>query len=300
MKTKLITLFIIAILLVLNAVQAESKVLLRLNLHKGTTYQMTMAMNNNIDQEMMGQKMKIDQKMGMVFSYQVLDVLPNKNFMIEYSIMKVKMNMNINGQEMNFDSEGTDAGNPMNASLGSLVSNKLKIELDPKGQVERVEGLEEYTKKLSENPQMAQSLQMFADENNFKSFIGQTFNYFTENEIAKGDKWTSSFKLPAMMNMETKMNFEVADIKTDQISLNFTSDVNMNSPIEKNGMKMDMKMTGTQNGSMTIDPIDGWLRSSDLTQKFDMKIKMKNPQTGEDMEIPMLMNSVVKTTVIKK
>lgn len=300
MKTKLITLFIIAILLVLNAVQAESKVLLRLNLHKGTTYQMTMAMNNNIDQEMMGQKMKIDQKMGMVFSYQVLDVLPNKNFMIEYSIMKVKMNMNINGQEMNFDSEGTDAGNPMNASLGSLVSNKLKIELDPKGQVERVEGLEEYTKKLSENPQMAQSLQMFADENNFKSFIGQTFNYFPENEVVKGDKWTSSFKLPAMMNMETTMNFEVADIKTDQISLNFTSDVNLNSPIEKNGMKMDMKMTGTQNGSMTIDPIDGWLRSSDLTQKFDMKIKMKNPQTGEDMEIPMLMNSVVKTTVVKK
>jgi hypothetical protein len=299
MKTKLIALFVVAILLVANLTQAQSKVLLRLNLQKGTSYEMTMAMTNNIDQEMMGQKMKIVQKMEMVFLYQVLDILPNDNFLIEYSMQNIKIDMDVNGQQIIMDANG-DSSNPMNAALKGLVGNKLKIELNKMGKVERVEGLEEYAKKLSDNPQLAQSMQMFTDEKSFKSFIGQTFNYFPENEVIKGDKWTSTIKLPSLMNMETTMNFEVADVKADQIDLNVISDINIDAPIEQMGMKINMKATGTQNGTMIIDPTDGWLRSSDLNQKFDMKMKMKNPQSGEDMEIPMLMNSVAKITVVKK
>lgn len=299
MKTKLFTLLAISVLLICNSFQAHSKVLIRLNLQKGNTYEMTMASNNIIDQEMMGQKIKIDQKMNMVFSYHVLDILPNHNFLIEYSIVKMKLDMNMNGQEMTLDSESTDENNPMNEVFKGLNSMKLKIELTPLAQVERVEGLEEYTKTLSGNPQMAQTMQMFTDETNFKSFISQAFSYFPEKEVGKGDKWTSSFKLPAMMNMETIMNFEVAAIEKDQISLNYTSDVNIDTPIEQGGMKMNMKMTGKQDGTMTIDTKDGWIRQSDLTQKFDMTMKMKNPQSGEDMEIPMMMNSVTKITVNK-
>ena len=37
-----------------------------------------------------------------------------------------------------------------------------------------------------------------------------------------------------------------------------------------------------------------------MNQKFDMKLKMKNPQSGEDMEIPIVVNSVTNMTVIKK
>jgi hypothetical protein len=300
MKTKLTALLLISISLLLNSFNANSKVLLRLNLEKGTVYEMTMSMTNNIDQEMMGQKMKIDQKMEMVFSYQVLDVLPNANFMIEYSIRKIKLSMNMNDREMNFDSENADESNPMNKSLGSLKSMKLKVEMNPRGQVQKIEGLDLFAKEFAGNPQMAQSMSMFANDKNFGSFMSQTFNYFPEKEVDTGDKWTASFKLPAMMDMETAINFEVASVEKDQILLNVASDVNMDSPIEQGGMKMNMKITGTQNGKMAIDAKDGWLRDSDLIQKFDMHIKMTNPQSGEDIEIPVLMNSVVKTTVVKK
>lgn len=299
MKKKLIPI-VVCILLVSSMVEAASQVMLRLRLQKGTTYNMTMLSTNNINQEMMGQKMKIDQTIEMVFSYQVLDVLPNNNFMIEYSVLKIKMDMNMNGQTMNYDSGSPDVSNPVNASLNGLVSSKLKLEVNSKGQVEKVEGLDEYARKLGGNPQVAQSMQMFTNEDYFKSFIGQTFNYFPEKEVAKGEKWTSSFKLPALMNIETKMNFEVADIKTDQIDLNVTSDVDMEMPIEQMGMKMNMKMTGTQTGTVEVDLSDGWVRSSNLAQKFDMNMKMKNPQTGDDMEIPVVSNSVTKVTVVKK
>jgi len=61
-----------------------------------------------------------------------------------------------------------------------------------------------------------------------------------------------------------------------------------------------VKLTGTQNGNMVLDPTDGWLRSSDLIQKFNMKLKTKNPQSGEDMEIPVISNTVTKITILKK
>jgi len=301
MKTKLLTLLAISILLTYTTVYAHSKVLLRLDLEKGATYGITMNMTNLVDQEMMGQKIKMDQKMEMITTCKVLDILPNKNFLIDYSVQKMSMTVNVNGKEVaNLDSNNQDINNPMFDLLKSLSSLKLKLEMNNRGQVERVEGLDEYAKKLAGNPQMAQSLQMFQNEESFKTAFGQTFNYFPENEVKSGDKWTATFKLPAMMNMETIMNFEVSSIEKTQILLNVVSDINMESPVEQGGMKMNMKMTGTQNGTMTINTKDGWVRESDVNQKFDVKMKMKNPQSGEDMEIPMVMNSVTKITGSKK
>jgi hypothetical protein len=300
MKTKLFALIFIAILFASSSLQAASKVLLRLNLQKGAIYEMTMTSTNLVDQEIMGQKMKVDQKMNMVFAYLVVDILPNKNFLIEYSIEKLNVDMNVNGQKINFDSENQDETNPASKILKDLAKIKIKLEMTPRGSIAKVEGLDLYAKELGGNPQMAQSMTMFMNEKNFGSFVDQTFNYFPENEVEIGEKWTSSYSLASMMDMKIVMNFEVAAIENDRVNLNVTSDVNMEMPIEQGGMKMNMKAKGTQNGTMSIDSNDGWIRQSDLTQKIDMNMKMKNPQTGEDIEIPIVMNAITKISVNKK
>lgn len=299
MKTKLITLFIITLILTANTVDAASKVALRLNLQKGSTYEMKISSVNQIDQEMMGQKIKIDQKIEMGFNYKVLDVLPNKNTVVEYSFLRMKMYMNMNGQEINMDSESPDS-NPINAAIKDLLFLKLKLTMNPKGQVEKVEGLDEYVKKLAGNQQLSQAMKMFTDEENFKSFFAQTFNYFPETEVSVGDQWKSVIKIPELMNVGITMIFEVTSIENDQIHLNFKSDVDMETPVEQMGMKMNVKMIGNQSGKMIVNATNGWIKSSDLSQKFDLKIKMKNPQSGEDMEIPMVTNSVTNIVGLKK
>lgn len=299
MKTNRIALVLFAFLLTFSTAQAR-KVLLRMNLQKGSTYEMNMNSTSNIDQEMMGQNMKIVQKMDLASLYKVSDILPNKNFRIEYSVLKMKMDMDINGNQMTFDSQNPDDSNPMGSLMKTIVAAKINFDLSPTGKVENVSGLDELSKQISGNRQMAQSMQMFANQENFGSFISQTFSYIPEKVIKKGEKWSSSFKLPSLMDANTVMNFEAASIEKNALNLNVNSDVNMESPIEQNGMKIDMKMTGTQTGTMVVDPEDGWVRASDLNQKFDMHMKMKNPQSGEDMEIPMTVNAVTKYTVEKK
>ena len=299
MKTKLLNLLFIFFLLFSGNIQAK-KVLLRFNLQKGTIYSMTMDMTNTVDQSLMGQNVKIDQKMKMVLDWKVLDVLPNKNYLAEYSFGKISMEINANGQNVNFDSENPTENNPILAPLNEMKKVKLQIEFTNLGKVVKVTGMEDLISKISGNQTLSQSFQMFSSESNFESFFSQTFNYFPEKEVEKGDKWTSSMKLSTIMNMETKMDFEVADITNDHVILNVNSVVNIDTPIEQQGMKIQLKMDGTQKGTMNINLKDGWLDESNLIQNFTMNMKMKNPQSGEDLEIPIKMKSAVKISVERK
>lgn len=297
MKTKLMAL-IVFFLVCIQFVEAKPKVLLRLNLEKGDMYQMTLTSDNNIDQEMMGQQMKILQKMEMVTSYKVLDKLPDNNYVIEYSFLKMKMDMDVNGQKVTIDSEST-SDDEVTKTIKDITAFKLKFTINPMGKIQSVEGIDEYKQKIGNNPQLTQTLSMLSNVDNFKATFEQYFGFYPENEVEIGSKWDGSIKMPGMMNMDMLMHFNVADILDDQVIMDVNSDINMDSPIETNGMKIQMKMTGTQTGTMKVDRKSGLTGTSDLNQKFDMHMKMKNPQTGEDMEIPMLMNAVTKVSTVK-
>lgn len=298
MKTKLTALTLILLAFCLQITLAQSKVLLRLNLEKGDHYQMTMTSDNNVDQEMMGQQMKIVQKMVMSMSYKVLDVLPDKNYVIEYSYDKMKMDMDVNGQKMIIDSDDT-TGNVASKSIKDMTSMKLKFTMNSQGKIQSIEGIDNYMKAMSNNPQLAQTLSMFANEENFKASFGQYLGYFPDQEVEVGSKWDTSLIMPALMNMNMMMHFTVADIKDDQIDLDVNSDINIDNSIDNNGVNIQMKVTGTQTGTMKVDLKNGFTGTTDINQKFDMKMKMKNPQSGEDMEIPMIMNAVTKVDIVK-
>lgn len=296
MRTKLIPLLFVTILLFSNSLQAKNIINLRLNFHKGSTYEMTTVLNNTSEQEIKGLKTEIDQKMTTGISFHVLDILPNKNFLIEYSIQKIKMNVKMDEREANYDSESNNGNNPMNSTLKTLPN--IKIEISPLGKLISMESFK--FDSIEGDPQVFQLLFTLLGNRNMESYIGQMFNYFPVEKVEKGKKWSNSVKLATVMSLETIMNFELVNIERNQLTLNITSDINLNKPIEKESSNIDMKMTGTQSGTMTIDTTDGWLRSYDLIQKFKINIIMKDPKTKEDIENSVISNSVTKFTVVKK
>lgn len=298
MKTKLIACILALFFMAVQMADAKPKALLRLNLEKGANYQMTLTMDNNIDQQMMGQQMKILQKMEMITSYKVLDKLPDNNYVIEYSFLKMKMDMDANGQKVIIDSDST-SNDPASASIKDLMSLKLKFTVNPMGKVLSVEGMDDYAQKIGNNPQLAQTMALFTDENSFKATFEQYFGYYPEKEVEVGSKWDFPIKIPNLMNIDMLMNFEVADIVDDQVVLNVTSNMNMDSPIERNGMKINLKMNGKQEGQMKVDRKSGITGTMDMNQNFDMQMKFQNPQSGEDMEMPIKMNGVSRLNVIK-
>ena len=298
MRTRLIAFMIALLFIALQTANSQPKALLRLHLEKGAEYHMTMVSDNNIDQQMNGQQMKILQKMEMVTSYKVLDILPDNNYFLGYTFLKMKMDMDVNGQKVIMDTEST-SDDPVTKAVKDLTSFNMKITVTPMGKVMAVEGMDEFAAKIGNNPQLSQALGMLSNADNFKATFEQYFGFYPENEVEVGSKWDNSIKMPAMMNMEMLMHMTVTDIKNDQVVMDVTSDINMDSPVETNGMKIHMKMTGTQTGTMRIDRKSGLTGTADMNQKFDMHMKFQNPQTGEDMEMPMQMNGVSKISTVK-
>lgn len=298
MKHKPRILTILVATIVLFSLQVSAKTLVRLNLIKGSVYEMTMSTTMNMNQEMMGQQMKIEQKMLMVLDYKVADVLANKNYVIEYSVVQVKIDASANGQQMSMDSQsGNDQASE---KLKSMVGQAIKMEVTPAGKVEKVEGLEAFISKIGDDKMMGQMVPMFSSDEGFKSFVGQTFSYIPENEVEQGAKWSSKAQLTAAMNLDMQVDYELTSISGKDLNMNITSTFNGTKQIEQMGMKMDMQIDGTQTGTMTVDAMDGWMKSQNLNQNIKMVMKMKNPQTGDDMNIPIEMKSVVETKSVKK
>lgn len=275
---------------------AKSK--LRLNLKKGTTYEMSTTMTMNMDQEIMGQKVKMEQKMEMILNYKVLEELANQNYLLEYAVTRIKIGVNANGQQVDMDSE--NESNPAAEKLKGLIGSAVKIEITPAGKIEKVEGLEEMLKNAGGDKMMEQMIPMFSSDEGFKSFMSQTFGYLPEDKVGTGDKWSNTAKMGAPMNMEIDMDYELLSLKKSKANLQVNSVFKGDTKIEQSGISINMNIDGSQTGTMLIDAKDGWLRSSELNQDIKMVMKMKNPQTGDDMEMPVAMTSMATISVVKK
>ncbi len=289
---------LLAMALVCFSLQVSAKTTLRLNLQKGSVYEMNMNMSMKMDQEMMGQQIKMDQKMNMQLVYKVADILPSKNYVIEYSVGQIKMDISTNGQQMSFDSQ--TGGNPIFDKLKSIIGSVIKMEVTPLGKVEKVEGLDAFIQKIGDDKTMAQLVPMFSSDEGVKSFMNQTFGYIPENALDKGSKWSCTSQLTTPMNLDLTVNYELASIEGNTLNMNVTSTFNAAKQIEQMGVKADMQIDGTQNGTMTVDATDGWLRTQNIDQSIKMIMKMKNPQSGEEMNMPIELKLAIETKVVKK
>ncbi|TKG91065.1 hypothetical protein EYV94_21915 [Puteibacter caeruleilacunae] len=281
---------------------AAKKVKIKLDLKEGTTYEYSTIMHNTLNQAIMGQQVNMDQNMIMNFNMAVNQKLDNGNFEVIINYDKLILNMDINGQKINFDTSSESGDPKFNDALKGILAAKFTMEITPEGKPVRVSGFETMSKALKGNPQMQQSLQMLSNEESFKKYMSQTFNYFPQGKVRIGDEWDLAYELPMMMKMNVDMHFKLEKIRRKDVILDVNSKINIapDTQIEQQGMKMNIKLTGDQQGNMVINKKDGMLDSSEMIQDIKMTMITKNPQTNEEIKIPMNIKSDIKMTVTRK
>ncbi len=139
--------FLLTLTVLTSGSISAQKTDLKLNLKKGETFNMKMDMNNVIDQEMMGNKVHVEQNISTETELKVEDVLANGNYLIGQTYKRVVMNVSSNGQSMSFDTDIEDAASPL-ASLNDLKGVTIKYELSPKGDISNVTGIDEILKDV--------------------------------------------------------------------------------------------------------------------------------------------------------
>lgn len=290
------TLLIMGFVFSINT-QASNKIQLRMNLKKGSSYEFVNKISSDINQVAMGQEINMTQNMDLTYTCHVDDKKPNGDYVISYTIENLEMTMDINGQTINYSSAENSEDNAFAAVFNELKGFKISFELSSKGKVSNIKGITEYLNKINSNKVAQQALGQFTDDKTFAQYIAQAYGFFPDKAVAEGDTWTSSITLPSLMNMEITLKYNLNKIEEKEACISINSDINIEAPIEKQGVTMDLKAKGSQKGIMNVNRNDGMINNSTIEQLFDMTISMINPQNGENMDIPMKVITKVEVKV---
>jgi hypothetical protein len=156
-------------------------------------------MTTTTEQKMKVQGTDVEQKQTQTFyfSWTPVDPIDEKagTVTLKQKIIGLKMNIDIGGSKINYDSTATDAAggaaNPLHRFFEALKEAEFKLTLDTKKmKVTGITGHDEFVKKLSDaNPQMKPLLDKILSKQALQDMSTPLFAAMPGEKKKKGDSW---------------------------------------------------------------------------------------------------------------
>ncbi len=231
---------------------------LRLQPKQGQTYTATSKVNAMTMIEVQGQTMNMSQTIDIRQSYIAKEVT-NEQSTFETQIEAIKMNMSQMGMKLEYDSEHPEKTSPMLAGQTSEFEKDLKkpvtVTYDAMGKI------------------------VGDDTNLDMNQLSNVILEMPEEELTVGSKWNSK-KTQTVSNTDFEVNMEytVTAISKKSVDVSFT------------GNAESTEITGTYNGTASIDPQTGMVINSTTKSNVSMTLN------EQGMSMPV---TVVGTTTIE-
>jgi hypothetical protein len=249
---------------------------MKLLLNKGQHYIYLITQENTMKEiSDKSDKIEMKQNMALKIDHQVIDQLPNGNYLIEASFKSFSIELNSDGKISRYHSDTIDVMNSMYKILNFLTSVKLKYEVSREGIVSNLSGFESIREKMNPDHKLLGLLRSFGNER----FILEMYNYVPTGNVGVGDQWTKSGTLPDLKDLKYDIQYSMKEASTQNLKLiqnasfSYSTELPMESDIKS---KMDGK--GIQNGFLLINPITKMRISSDINQQIDLSIQ----KTGKE------------------
>jgi hypothetical protein len=268
---------------------------MKLRLFKGEHYTYVITQESSI-QENPNEEANLHQKLGMKIRQDVTDKLENGNFVIEATILNFNLELKYNGKITRYDSDTINVMNKYYKSLNFLTLYKFNYEVSPEGVVSKLSGFEPIKKKIENDPPLSALLRSFGSE----QFLLGFYNYVPLKNVGVGDKWIGSGILPDMMNVKYDIHYSFKEALAQSMKLKQEASLNYSAEMPmKDGRTGKMRETGTQNGSLSIDPKTRMCLSSDINQQI-MIILPTNEKLEGDKTAPVKIITQTKRLLVKK
>jgi hypothetical protein len=245
---------------------------------KGYDYEMTTSM----DQEIMGQSMKMD--MSAYYSMEVAADDGNTKT-ITTSIDRFKMKVDVVGMNLEVDTDKpmTGAGitgddkNPLevvNRLFGSIKGKQFTMKVDAEGKVQEVSGFENMGRSIVDSMDLdekdrGEMIKKFDEQFNAKNMKGQfeRFLYIFPNKAVKvGDSWEKDSEAPgAPMAGKYHSVYKVTDIEGDMVTLEEKTKIL--------SAEQGMVMSGNVTGTLVVDSKTGLVVTADQDMKMTTSAK---------------------------
>jgi len=219
----------------------------------------------------------------------------DKDFVVVQKIIGVKLNIDIGGNKINYDSTSEDQAkqnNPMTDFFNALKTLELTFTIDPKTlAIKKVEGGEKLIEKLSEStPPMKALLKNILSDEAIKQMAQPTWGAIPTSPKKVGETWNSEdikLNLGAIGSYDTKFTYklEAPDAKKsgfDKITV--TPKLTYKAPTDKSGAQLPFEilsnstLTSVEDGSkgeVFFNREKGRIDSSNITMKLEGNLVIK-------------------------
>jgi len=266
------------LLCVVSSAKAQDKVLLRMNLHQGQTFDQGFAMETKMSQT---QKERIDMMTTMHINThnEVLNVAADGDIKLKTTYQSVSIQTQANrGKKsltFSYDSKKPQEKSPVGLnSLAALVGQSLIITISPRGETLNVDGIDALVQHMLANDKSTVGRKEL--EKSFKidlldqakQFLG--IAVFSESPVAVGQSWTTT-------NVRQSVSILMSGQYTLMSSQNNIATLAVRSKLSPNTKTppkltpdnpIYISMSGNQNGVMRVDERSGLISSFELHQRI--------------------------------
>lgn len=242
-----------------------------------------------------------------IFSWTPVDQDKDKNWIVTQKIEGVKMDIEIGGNKITYDSANPGAGtsNPLADFFKALVGSEFKLTISPDMKVTKIEGRDEFINKLVKaNPQMEPLLKQILGDEALKQMADPAFASVPPNPVKKGDTWEKQSKLNmgpiGTYDTTYKYTYEGKDGKLDKIKVDTV--LNYKPPEAGAAGTLPFKIKAAKlesknaTGTILFDNEKHRLDSSDMKLALEGKLTIEIGGMTTEVDLNQEQDTKVKTT----
>jgi hypothetical protein len=268
---------------------------LKFNVGKGAKFNYTANVGMHITENVMGQTMNMENKIGMGYIFEVeKDSAGWKT--LTSTINKISMDVNAGGRSLKFDTDSSlsDTAGPegmMSKIFGAMKGGQFSFTMDEKGHVGSVYGMKEMMERMVSrlnvpNAEMImQSMGKSLDEANFKQNIEQSFAVYPDKPVKPGDTWVRTLNINSNgLPVKYDNTYTLNSVTGSNANVKVSSKISSGADSSTTGAK---DVNGTMTGDMNYDIPTGIPLTGDLNMKMNMKVSAQGQEMPVNMDMKM-------------
>ena len=256
--------------------------------------------------------MKQDMTFGQKYGLTVLKETPGGGHEVEMEFLSVRMGVVMGGKAvLNYDSDKkaeSDKANPVAGVFGKIIGAKIQYFLDASNEVERIEGVDELTDRLSSGGPADAGMEMVKSTMFSKDQFKQMMNancFMPPKPVQPGDTWPvkQSFEMGPLGTMVmdfdcTLQSWEMHG-KRNCARIEFQGTLKSTPGTNANPTGMSMSiLEGNSSGVIWFDPELGI--GIDTTMNQDIKMIITMPVNVQGKKTTQTMTNLMSQVVAMK
>jgi hypothetical protein len=284
------------------------EVSLKWEFKKDQPFYQTMETETKQTMEVMGMKHTQVQKQTFIFSWKAKEQDKDKNWVVDQKIEAVKLNIEIGGNKVEYDSTNpsSGSGNVLADFFKALVGSQFTLTISPDMKILKIDGREKFLEKLvKSNPQMEPLLKQILGEEALKQMSDPAFAFIPNKPVKKGDPaWDkkSNLNMGPIGSYETtyKYTYDGKQDKLEKIKVASTLVYQPPGPSAGGALPFQIKAAKLEGepatGTILFDNEKHRHSRSDSTLKLKGKLTIAIGGMNTDVDLVQDQTTTVTTT----